>query len=156
MPAVSPSAGSPPSEEPNLASTTGRTTPGASSPASPDAAATPATAIAQPATAHVAPATTTAAPAAPVAHHNAAPVATSPAPKAAAPDTAARTDERRGKLIPIDDDDYGGIDWSAAEAPRLGASAPSFELPAADGTRFRSADAITAGTLVVVFYRGYW
>lgn len=66
------------------------------------------------------------------------------------------TNERRGKLIPINDDAYGGIAWAANNAPKLGDIAPSFELRTADGGTFRSDVALADGPLVIVFYRGYW
>lgn len=38
----------------------------------------------------------------------------------------------------------------------VGATAPALELPAADGSAFKLADALAAGPVVLVFYRGHW
>jgi hypothetical protein len=43
-----------------------------------------------------------------------------------------------------------------ATAVAIGATAPSFELPAADGRRFALPKVLARGPVVVVFYRGYW
>jgi peroxiredoxin len=42
------------------------------------------------------------------------------------------------------------------QAPGLGATAPQFDLPDADGTRIRLSDLLEAGSVVLVFYRGAW
>src|SRR5438270_42905 len=44
----------------------------------------------------------------------------------------------------------------AEGALKIGASAPSFELPDGDGMLWRSEDLLRNGPLVIVFYRGRW
>jgi hypothetical protein len=41
-------------------------------------------------------------------------------------------------------------------ALKKGDTAPSFELPNADGKTIRSSDLLRRGPLVISFYRGYW
>ena len=45
-----------------------------------------------------------------------------------------------------------------ATPPAVTASdvAPPFELPSHEGRQFRLADALSAGHVVLVFYRGHW
>jgi hypothetical protein len=44
----------------------------------------------------------------------------------------------------------------AGKVPEVGARAPDFELGGADGRTHRLADLLSAGPVVLVFYRGYW
>ena len=44
----------------------------------------------------------------------------------------------------------------AERALKVGDKAPSFELPDGDGMLWRSADLLSRGPLIVVFYRGRW
>jgi peroxiredoxin len=41
-------------------------------------------------------------------------------------------------------------------APKVGDSAPGFELPDGDGMLWRSEDLLRSGSLAIVFYRGRW
>jgi hypothetical protein len=43
-----------------------------------------------------------------------------------------------------------------ARAIAVGAVAPALDLPAANGRRWRLADALARGKVVLVFYRGHW
>lgn len=58
-------------------------------------------------------------------------------------------------LVDITTDAYGAFS-AAPNAPSIGDIAPDFSLPTTTGETFSLAEAVSAGEVAIVFFRGFW